>query len=172
MRERGGKWVCLEHVYVKNEGKREKHLWNTPIVGLSGQENRGRQRTPKSLVMEKDDEEPLQAAPIPKERWINRDRDGEIEIEIEIEIEEGQERNKEPLTRGGRQGKGEGGSTAFSRTSRTIATACLCSRLALARSPFSPHPPRRSKASPHAISIHMQLHRFRYDRKEGLWDQK
>ena len=73
-------------------------------MGLSGQENRGRQRTPKSLVMEKDDEEPLQAAPIPKERWINRDRDGEIEIEIEIEIEEGQERNKEPLTRGGRPG--------------------------------------------------------------------
>jgi hypothetical protein len=24
--------IRVEHVYVKNEGKREKHLWNTPMV--------------------------------------------------------------------------------------------------------------------------------------------
>jgi hypothetical protein len=30
---RGSSVKCKqeEHVYVKNEGKREKHLWNTPI---------------------------------------------------------------------------------------------------------------------------------------------
>jgi len=26
-----GQRLLEEHVYVKNEGKREKHLWNTPI---------------------------------------------------------------------------------------------------------------------------------------------
>jgi hypothetical protein len=28
---REGETMCKMKIYVKNEGKREKHLWNTPI---------------------------------------------------------------------------------------------------------------------------------------------
>jgi hypothetical protein len=38
-----------EHVYVKNEGKREKHLWNTPMVESLSSDFSSREAAPAPL---------------------------------------------------------------------------------------------------------------------------